>query len=109
MFSWRSRIVLGDENDTISHGHAKRANGLPVNLRFPLPRVLVAREEDLDGDAFAVPDAAPHLAVTAPADALAQRHLAGHRALDEQRQAGTRARRDRVLEVFLQKYTSIEG
>lgn len=51
-----------------------------------------------------MPDAAPHLTVTAPADALAQRHLAGHRALDEQRQAGARARGDRVLEVFLESH-----
>lgn len=73
----------------------------PVDLRFPLPGVLVTGEEDLDGDAFPVPDASPNFPVSTSADTLAQRYLPGKRPLDQQRQSTTRSGCDRVLQVFL--------
>ncbi len=47
-----------------------------------------------------MPDAAPHLAVPALPDALAQRNLLGERALDEEGQAGAGAGGHRVVKDF---------
>jgi len=57
---------------------------------FAQPGGLVPGEEYLDGNALAVPDAAPHLPVATLADALAQRDLLGEHALDKKGQAGAR-------------------
>jgi len=74
----------------------------PVDFCLPFPRLFVATEEYLDGDALAVPVTAPHLAVFTSPNALDQGDLFGQSALHQQRQSTARSRGHRVLEVLPQ-------